>query len=191
MTATDTPLSLKLPPGDEDPSLIYVAVGMAIHRWESLEERLAGLALTFQGIPAIPPNLPGFGSRNGIFRMRLKALEDAGARYFVSNPDQSLEGQLASLIAKTNELSIERHRIAHGHITMWGEMQMPSHESYTDVRFTILYRWAPPWYGIDKLKTNPVGMNASGINAISEKFEDLAGVVAKFTAGLKGPDLSP
>lgn len=192
MTDEATSAAPKLPPGDADPNLVYIAVGKAIHRWEGLEDALARLALKLAGIPDEPHNYPMIGKRNGMLRQRLAALEATAAYYFSLHPGQELEGEFASLIEDVTYLAIERHRIAHGHITMWGEIQLPEKmvkgEAFT-MEMTPLYRWAPPWYGIEKLKTNPVGLNGAGIDEVSQQFEILHNRVHAFTE--KIPQLRP
>jgi hypothetical protein len=170
-----------LPPGDEDPNVIYIAVGKAIHRWEGLEEALARLALKMAGIGDLPQNYPPYGKENGTFRQRIAALQRRASHYFAVHPNQALEGEFASLLGEADDLSIERHRIAHGHITMWGEFKMPQGEGSFTVSASLLYRWAPPFYGVEKLRTNPVGLNGVGIDSVSQQFEELHNRVAVFT----------
>jgi len=175
-----------LPPGDDDPHLVYIAVGKSIHRWEQMEETLARLALKLSGQSDGIENLPGFGKANGTFVRRISALGQAAQSYFAKHPDQALEGEFGAIVTEVNSLSIERHRIAHGHITMWGELKLPEEKGEFSVDVTMLYRWAPPWYGIEKLRTSPVGLNGAGIEQVSQKFEDLNNRALVFSESLAG-----
>ena len=176
-----------LPPGDADPDLIYVAVGKSIHRWEGLESAFAKLYLKFVGLSDFPDNHLAYGSKNGIFTERMRAICAAAEIYFVKSPDQQKEGALIALVQRAQNLSGERHRIAHGHITQVGAFKPkgPADERGRVVMTaTFLYRWAPPFYGLEKLRTNFVGINSATIEAISLQFEDLHNQVHAFTEAL-------
>jgi hypothetical protein len=56
--------------------------------------------------------------------------------------------------------------------------------STVTVMMKVLYRWAPPWYGVRKLRTNPVGFNGHALDAISHHFEHLHSQVFSFTESL-------
>lgn len=184
MTEEPIPPAPRLPDGDLDPNLIYIAVGKSIHRWEGLEEALARLFLLFTNTPDLPFNYQAFGRDNGTFSRRIAALENAASSYFMFNPDQTSEGTFRDLVAEANDLSIERHRIAHGHITMWGEFKIPEVKGCFEVTSTMHYRWAPPFYAVEKLRTNPVGINGEAIDKMSQQFEDLHNRVYAFTESL-------
>jgi len=49
------------------------------------------------------------------------------------------------------------------------------------------YRWAPPFYGIEKLQTNPVGLNGAAIDVIAQQFGVLHNRVFAFTERLPAP----
>lgn len=179
-----TETTATLPPGDVDPNLIYIAVGKSIHRWEALEQALARLYLRLTAQPELPENYLAFGQANGTFMQRMTALVAAAEKHFIRYPDQSKEGAFQVIIERTHDLSIERHRIAHGHITMWGEFAIPQEKGPFTVSATMHYRWAPPYYGVRKLRTNPVGHNGETIDATSLQFEILHNQVAAFTDAL-------
>lgn len=178
-----------LPPGDADPHVIYIAVGKAIHRWEQLEQAFARLCLKLAGIPDLPANYPRFGKENGTFAKRIATIEATAQSYFTVHPDQEREGQFAGAIRRVQELSIERHRIAHGHITQWAKIELPQEKGAFEVAATFLYRWAPPFYGVEKLRTDPIGACGAEIDATSEQFELLNHQVTAFTERL--PELRP
>ena len=103
----------------------------------------------------------------------MTALAKVAERYFQGNPDQGTEGEFSSILAAVYDLAIERHRIAHGHITMWMEFKVPEEKGEHLVTAKPLFRWAPPFYGTGKLRANPVGLNASGLSEIRSKFEEI------------------
>src|SRR5690348_13363128 len=114
-----------LPPGETDPNKLYIAVGRAIHAWESMEEAFARLYATMTGLPERPDALSDYGTENKRFGQRADALLEAANAYFVRSPNQEREGLLVQLIKDARDLAIKRHRIAHGHITMWTEFHLP------------------------------------------------------------------
>ena len=173
MTVVNHPNSRGLPPGDHNVDVVYIAVGMAIHAWENMEQFLAHLWCRFQGLPIDLVSSVPYGEENGTFARRMSALANVAEKYFQSNPDQNMEGEFSSILNTVNELAIERHRIAHGHITLWMEFKIPEEKGYHSISASPSFRWAPPFYGTGKLRTNPVGLDATGISKIREKFEKI------------------
>jgi hypothetical protein len=174
-----------LPPGATDPNLIYISVGKSIHRWEQLEQAFARLYVKLTARPDLPESYLSFGQKNGTFTKRMAALVATAEAYFIKFPDQHKENAFQEIETRAQDLSIERHRIAHGHITMWGEFKIPEKKGPFVSTATMHYRWAPPFYGARKLRTNPVGHNAETIDAISQPFEELHNKVFAFTEVLQ------
>lgn len=174
-----------LPPGESDPNQLYIAVGRAIHAWENMESALARLYAKMAGLPEDPGALAEYGSENRRFIDRFDALTKAAEAYFLSSPDQHREGEMSTLLNEARGLSIKRHRIAHGMVTMWSEFHLPPD---TNGEFTlesrILFRWGAPIYSMVNLRTDPVGGNAPSIEAAQKEFEDLNNRIAKFTDNL-------
>lgn len=185
---SDARPSPQLPPGETDPNQLYIAVGRAIHAWESMEEALACLYAAMTGLPEKPDAVSEYGAENKIFRDRIAAVQSAAETYFVSHPDQRREGELSQLLADAVELSIKRHRVAHGHITMWTEFHFPDPLPPRGTQFvvegTVLYRWGAPWYSMVTLRTDPIGGNAASIDAMHDEFGALHNRIAKFTSEL-------
>jgi hypothetical protein len=173
-----------LPPGETDPNLLYNAVGRAIHAWENMESALARLYAKMIGLKEDPRALADYGSENRRFIDRLSALNDAKEDYFRLLPDQGREGELSSLLGDTKDLSIKRHRIAHGMISMWGEFHIPQDSKEIALESRVLYRWAAPFYSMVNLRTDPVGGNAASIESVQKEFESLHNRIAKFTDDL-------
>ena len=111
----------------------------------------------------------------------MTALADAAEKYFAKSPDQQKEGAFQDILKQAYALSIERHRIAHGHITMGSKIDLPEEKGPSVVDVTFLYRWDPPFDGVRKLRTNPVGADAASIDATSRQFEDLNNKAIAFT----------
>lgn len=171
MTESNSTPPTTLPPGDTNTDVVYIAVGMAVHAWENMEQFLAQLWCKFQGLPADQVSSVRYGEENGTFSRRMTALANAAEKYFQTHPDQDAEGDFSSIWDAVNELAIERHRIAHGHLTMWVEFKIPEEKGLHTVTASPLFRWAPPFYGISKLRTDPVGLNSHAIAEIRAKFE--------------------
>lgn len=174
-----------LPPGETNAEKLFVAVGMAIHAWEAMEEAFARLFALFTALPENPYALSEYGADNRVLVHRLEAVKEAGNRYFVKCPNQSREGEFTALCQEAAGLAIKRHRIAHGHITMWAHIQLPDAPGPFEVESKILFRWGAPFYSIDNLRTDPVGGDAASIDAARTEFEALHNRVAAFTALLR------
>jgi hypothetical protein len=176
-----------LPPGESDPNQLYNAVGRAIDAWENMEEALARLYAKIAGLPEQPNALSYYGAENRKFIERYEALKSAAEAYFVRCPDQEREGTMYRLLEDARDLSIKRHRIAHGHVTQWGELHFPENlerGQRFDLTATFLYRWGAPWYSMTTLRTDPIGGDAASIEASQKEFEALNIRIHKFTAEL-------
>jgi hypothetical protein len=184
MTTEDTPSTGGLPPGENDPNLLYAAVGRAIHAWEGMEEAFARLFALFMNLPENPYALADYGSENRRFVDRMGALKSAGESYFIRKPNQTHEGELHALIEAASDLSIKRHRIAHGHISMWAHARLPETKGTHEITAAFHFRWAAPFYSMSTLRTNPVGVNAATIAVDQAAFEALHNRIAKFTSEL-------
>lgn len=184
-----------LPEGETDPNVLYAAVGRAIHRWENMELALARLYVILSGLPDRPDSYVPYGTEYRKFSMRKVAVERAAEKFFVSRPDQMLEGELRRILQTLDELAIVRHRIAHGHITMWTEISLPSplpeRGTAFEMRGTILYRWGAPFYSIGSLRTDPVGIGGAAVENLSAQFETVHNEIFRFTESLLGPSPAP
>ena len=176
-----------LPEGEKDPNLIYIAVGLTIHHWEEMEMALARLYLKMRGIEQTPANYASYGSDNGRFVDRMAALERAAATYFVRRPHQETEGVFCRLVESTKSLSIDRHRIAHGHISMAGKfnhMPGPTKDGTSMMQATLLFRWGAPLYSTGSLRTNFIGGGSKAIDLIRDKIIDKRKEILAFTEAL-------
>jgi hypothetical protein len=178
-------LNPTLPRGETDPNKLYIAVGRAIHAWEGMEEALARLYVRMMGLPERPDAVTSYGAENRKFIERFEAIKTALERYFARFPNQEREGELLLLLQEARDLSIKRHRIAHGHITQWGEFKIPENVSGAfTLQAACLYRWGAPWYSAVNLRSDPVGGDAASIEAAQREFEVLWTKIAKFTSEL-------
>jgi hypothetical protein len=176
-----------LPEGDDDPNLIYIAVGMALHSWEEMEETIANLYLKMIGIPTVPDNYAThYGTKYRKFSERMIAIQKAAATYFVSHPDQAKEGVFCTMVEKIEGLAIYRHRIAHGHIARVVEVKHPTNPKAGEpVKLTLTFdkfRWAAPFYSTGSLRTDFIGGNAKSIDQTREKFMAMHNEIGAFTA---------
>lgn len=173
------------PHGDVDPNTVYAAVGQAIHAWESLESAVARLYLAFAGIPEGLDKLAAYGAANRRFVSRMAATRSTALVYFSKNPDQEMEGRLARLLEQTEELSIERHRIAHGHIVPIAIVEVPANaDGSFVVEAQAQYRWAVPFYSLQNLRAQPSGLASRDINLRRDQFMAQHIAIHEFTAAL-------
>jgi len=151
-----------------------------------MEEALARLYAKFSGLSEDPYALRDYGSENKRFAGRMTALRAAADVHFVQVPSQREEGEFDSIISEATALSIKRHRIAHGHITMWAEfrMPMPRPTGAFELSATVLYRWGAPFYSMDNLRTDPVGVDSASIEVVQKEFEALHNRVFRLTNAL-------
>ena len=181
MTEEPTAPTGSLPPGEMDPNQLYIAVGKAVHEWEGMEEALARLYALVTGLPERHDALSEYGSENRRFVHRLAALVEATEAYFVRFSHQGREAEVFEILQEASRLSIKRHRIAHGHITMWGEFHIPpglSKGEHFSMSSTMMYRWGAPFYSMVNLRTDPIGGDAASIDAVRAEFEALHNRIA-------------
>jgi hypothetical protein len=138
-------------------------------------------------LPETPGALSDCGAENRIFVERIGAQKSAANAYFIRLPNQCLEGKLCRLFTGAAALSIKRHRIAHGQISMWGEFKVPETQGSFQIEATMLYRWGAPWYSMVTLRTDPVGTDAAAINAAEEEFAALHNRVSAFIDEMPAP----
>ena len=167
-------------------------VGRAIDAWERLEEQLARLALFLQGIPIGPQTLAAHGKANGIFKERLAATRKAGEHFFIGHPDQQKEGEFADLMTSIDELSIKRHRIAHGHGMQVTEFNVEHHAEemkagVTTFTGTFVWRWGPAFYSMEKLRAGVPGFASWDIDQWREEFVAAQDAIGVFADSLPPP----
>jgi hypothetical protein len=192
MTEEPTVTAPSLPRGEIDPNQLYIAVGKAVHAWEGMEEALARLFALVTGLPENPEALADYGSENRRFVDRLAALVTATDAYFVRFPHQDREAEVFQILDTARNLSIKRHRIAHGHITMWGEFKLPENlqrGQEFSMSSVFLYRWGAPFYSMVNLRADPVGGDAASIDAARAEFENLHNRIAALISVLPKPPL--
>ena len=101
--------------GDPDDAITYEGVGRVVSHWESLEFELARLYTLFRGDPdgelLLDPK--GYGSGR-IFQERLKILNGAAEKFFLSNPAQNFEGGFSRIVNAVLGFADRRNDVAHG-----------------------------------------------------------------------------
>jgi hypothetical protein len=99
--------------GDEDEDATYAGVGRVMSRWEAVEVELAHLYTIFVNRPHEADAIKAYGMGR-IFAERLALLREAAERYFVSSPDQAIEGAARELLDRVRRYSDRRNEVAHG-----------------------------------------------------------------------------
>ncbi|HSQ96834.1 MAG TPA: hypothetical protein VLM18_12185 [Croceibacterium sp.] len=157
-----------------------------------MEAALSRLAMVLQGLdPDDADVLSAFGKANRRLSERMRAVRAAGELYFMRCPNQDVEGRLADMMEKIDELAIKRHRVAHGHIAM-ATPDIDSAQLASDLakgpvaefEVPLQYRWGPPYYSMHTLKLHPLGVRSETIDHWREEFWAQCRVVIEFTAAL-------
>ena len=103
-----------LPAGEASEERLWTCVGHALTCWEHMESELAWLYTIFVDRPGNLGTLADYGDENGTFSKRLRCVLRESMNYFRKRPDQADEGEFSAIFHQATELSIVRHRIAHG-----------------------------------------------------------------------------
>lgn len=149
---------------------IYVAVGRALTKWETLECHLSYMYSIFDGRPLNIIVLERYGECGSIFKRRMDQLEGAADKYFQSSPNQAEEALVVYCIAEARRLANFRHRIAHGMVV--------GIENVGGNTFCLM----PPSHGYFHLtkRDGAYAYSSEEIDKYTEEFLDLAKRVQKF-----------
>jgi hypothetical protein len=158
--------------GEPDPNTLYLGIGQALSQWEFLEYHVSLLYTIFIGTPRLGTAIQGYGDDYGTTGKRLAAVDKAGFSYFARCPDQSNEGEFASLIVAVRSASSERHRIAHGLVTPVAILDPDDADSNGWITLGSRYHYflGAPWYSVGSLKMSPFEMNAAMVDERRETF---------------------
>lgn len=161
-----------LPAGEASEERLWTCVGHALTCWEHMESELAWLYTIFVDRPGNLGTLADYGDENGTFSKRLRCVLRESMNYFRKRPDQADEGEFSAIFHQATELSIVRHRIAHGitrPVLATREIKVGwnAPDSY-------VYFLGAPWYAVQSLRTPWIGTNADGINRSARQFLELA-----------------
>lgn len=128
--------------------LTYAAVGRAMSEWERLEVELAHLYTKFVRLPrhsliAIRP----YGTPIN-FGNRMDGLENAAGGYFVTAPDQGVEGEFSTIATHCRKWSLRRNEVAHGIVqpVQWIRAFHAGDDDNIDMPDETKYCLLPPHY---------------------------------------------
>jgi len=164
---------------------VYVQVGRTLSNWEAVEFRLALLHASFLGTPNHLTALQSYGSGR-IFRDRLETLRRAADSYFVSTPDQPLEGAFDLLAQEASELADHRNDIAHGIVFLVSAMG-PFLKHLEDPDDPLQYALVPPLYALrkhDHRGAPRYAYSSMDLNAMANRFMAFSDTVKVFAEGL-------
>lgn len=149
---------------------IYVAVGRALTKWETLECHLSYMYSILDDRPLNNIVLERYGECGPIFKRRMDQLEEAADKYFQSSPNQAEEALVIYCIAEARRLANFRHRIAHGMVV--------AIENVGSNTFYLM----PPSHGYFHLtkRDGDYAYSSEEIDKHTEEFLDLAKKVQKF-----------
>jgi hypothetical protein len=99
------------PRGDDHEDISYAAIGRLTSQWESIESELSHLYAIFIGQYFKHEAYDEYFEKTRNFNMRLKAIEESGAKFFLN---QKTEIEFHALITKIRGFSERRHEVAHG-----------------------------------------------------------------------------
>lgn len=165
---------------DTTPEAIYVAVGYATSKWETLEAHLSFMFSIFEGNPLDRDILRNYGREAKIFNDRIASLRKSACKYFRSAPNQHEEARVEAMIAEAVRLSNFRHRIAHGIVS---GQELTTHDEY---------RLVPPDHGLFHLtkRDGYYAYSSDDIKARAREFTDLAAQVQAFNHERHSPALA-
>jgi hypothetical protein len=180
MSETPTSNQPPLPEGDENPDRLFAAVGHAITQWELLELEFAALYTIFEGMPRRIDAMRAYGNANPTVRFRLSALEEAADRHFVRQPDQSSEGEFVAIVRRARELTIERHRVAHGVISALPVIRSEDADEngFVWIGQHVRYFLGAPWYSTETLGMHFAALSSREIDAHAISFAELRARIA-------------
>lgn len=163
---------------------IFAAVGYALTCWEQMELHLAGLHTILIEDPYSIGALTRFGKENRNFGERMAAIARAAESYAIRNPSQHTEGEITAFLARATDLSIERHRIAHGMLVLTpvAEIDEEKRIKYMPDQFT--YWLGAPWYSLQSLRWGLIGKQTHVIKRHAAEFLSLAADVATLCESL-------
>jgi hypothetical protein len=149
---------------------IYVAVGKATTKWETLEWHLAFMFSIFEGKPLNHKTAENYGRESRIFKERMATLRASAESFFRTTPSQHEEGRVECLIQEAERLANYRHRIAHGIVIG------------VETANGKFFRLVPPSHGFYHLtkKDGDYAYSSEIIAGYTAEFIDLAKKVQKF-----------
>jgi hypothetical protein len=157
--------------GNKTQKSLFEAIGRALTTWEELESFLSHLyaALCEKSASDEVANFE-YGQVTSVPR-RMDELNRVGSVYFIKHPNQSLEGDLNSLIIYINGWSGRRNDIAHGVVRLIELVQDP----YGKTFLSASTEWClvPPHFKEEKyirFDTLAHILTSREINAISKEF---------------------
>lgn len=169
---------------DTTPDPVFRAVGIALTAWEHLELALAELYSILVEQPRIINAYAAYGNDNPIFAYRVQAICKACERYFISRAHHGRESQVADLLKEASDLSIDRHRVAHGIVQMMPAYDPRHKDEDGIVRGQPSFWLSAPWYAQDRLKPEALGIPSSRILEYADRFAALASRVRDLNSAL-------
>lgn len=149
--------------GDDNPEVIYCAVGKIMTAWETIEFELSRLYSVFVGDPD-GEAMREYGAP-ATARGRLDNLAIAARKFFVGSPSQEIEGQTDDIICVFRRFSARRNEVAHGIV-----LDVQNIEAFAS-HFTAISRGKPqyalisPYHQIKRFIDNHGGIPAHAYTA--------------------------
>jgi hypothetical protein len=117
--------------------------------WEAVEVALAHLYTVFIKRPHEHDAIKAYGSPR-IFTNRLALVRRAADQYFVSAPDQAIEGDVAELLERVQRYSDRRNEVAHGIVRQMSWVRGLRDRFVPDAVGRFQYCLVPPHYTLRK-----------------------------------------
>lgn len=175
---------------DGEAGIVYYAVGKALSTWEALEFEMSIFYFYFNENKPNLTDIDEFGSKFRITSERLNAVANSATKYFIKNPNQEIEAEFENILKRIKDMSIERHRIAHGILTIVAKPRYSKHHKLgVDIfnPFETEYRLGAPWYALRRLKTHQHGISVDEIREKEKIFSQILDEVRNFRA-VRFPD---
>jgi hypothetical protein len=130
--------------GDTAELPIAAEKGWAITEWETFEVELGELYSVFVGKSYRSREAFALYSRPANFSARMDALEAVGKAYFVTHPDQGLEGEFYRVTCRGRQFSYRRNEIVHSCIRALAGI--PANATTANATISLFVFLAPPLY---------------------------------------------
>ena len=167
--------------GEDDPVILFQAVGAALTSWEYLESVLALLFGTMLGLETVSLSAQRAYGSIAAFTGRLDLLKGAASGYFEQHPDAKHEATFDALGKTLRKAAGRRNDIAHGTVTLY-----PRH---APARECVGYLLIPSSYSVIKNDAHwkpKYAYSAATIDRFRLQFAELVAPTADILVDIMG-----
>ena len=176
MTSPWEPFSIPII-ADEDRRDTYAGVGRALSEWEGIEVGLCRIFSFFVGDPD-GAAMRTYGEPR-IFRDRFQALLRVANKFFISSPDQELEGTIDQLETEISGYADRRNEIAHGIVMPINAYSFAKQVFPQAKPRTNYYVLLPSYYQVRNHRPDGMPEFIYGANALHKIADNLSTIYPK------------